>query len=100
MPTARDRYLDRVKDIVLGHLEGRGAAVYLFGSHATGGAGWFSDVDVAIDPADPLPPALLSTLSEALEESTVPWHVDVVDLSGTTPEFRDRVLREGVAWSV
>ena len=46
-----------------------------------------------------LPPGLLAELREALEESTVPWRVEVVDLSETDAAFRERVLKEGIVWN-
>ena len=91
--------LDQVKDIVLRATAGRAVTVYLFGSHARGAARRLSDVDVAIDSHEPLPGDLVSNLVEALEESTVPCHVDVVDLSRSDPEFVARVKREGVVWT-
>jgi hypothetical protein len=45
-----------------------------------------------------LPRALLASLREALEESTIPNRVDVVDLAETDAAFRDRVHREGILW--
>jgi uncharacterized protein len=99
MTTARDRYLDQVKDIVLAHLRGRDVAVYLFGSHAAGTARKYSDVDIAVDARTPLPASVWAGLSEALEDSTVPWHVDLVDLGQTDPEFRRRVIKEGLPWT-
>ena len=99
MTTARDKYLEQVKRIVLGHLRGQDVAVYLFGSHAAGTSRRFSDVDVAVDARSPIPANLWAALSEALEDSTVPWHVDLVDLSQVAPEFRRRVISEGIAWT-
>ena len=90
--------LQRVEGIVrrvLGHTP---ADVYLFGSWARGAQRLTSDIDVAIESAEPLPRALLASLREALEESTVPNRVDVVDLAETDAAFRDRVRREGVLW--
>jgi len=40
----------------------------------------------------------LARLREALEESTVPYRVDVIDLSDVDTEFRERVRREGILW--
>lgn len=37
---------------------------------------------------------------EALEESHVPYRVDVVDLSTVDSAFCDRVLETGVIWAV
>jgi len=91
--------LEEVRHIVLDALSEKNAQVYLFGSWARGEATRLSDIDVAIDPHVPLPRGTLARLRERLEESYVPYHVDVVDLMRTAPEFRRRVLAEGVLWS-
>jgi len=41
----------------------------------------------------------LARLRKQLEENHVPYHVDMVDLSRTDPEFRRRVLTKGILWS-
>jgi predicted nucleotidyltransferase len=91
--------LDEVRRIVHAGLRGHQARVYLFGSWATGRNRRTSDIDIAILPSEPLPEDVLSGIREALEESLVVYPVDVVDLSRVSPQFRDRVLREGVRWS-
>lgn len=91
--------LEEVRRIVLDTLSEKHAHVYLFGSWARGEATRLSDIDVAIDPHAPLPRGTLARLRERLEESHVPYHVDVVDLTRMAPEFRHRVLAEGVLWS-
>jgi uncharacterized protein len=91
--------LEEVRRLVLQAVGKDGAVVYLFGSWARGEATRLSDIDVAIDPPTPLPRGTLARLREQLEESSVPYHVDVVDLSRADPEFRRRVLAEGVPWS-
>jgi len=90
--------LERVKGIVRRVLGRTPADVYLFGSWARGAQRPTSDIDVAIESAEPLPRALLASLREALEESTIPNRVDVVDLAETDAAFRDRVRREGILW--
>lgn len=77
----------------------RGVKVYLFGSWARGDATVVSDVDLAIDSEVPLPPGTLALLRERLEESRVPYRVEVVDLQAVEPAFRRRILKEGVLWS-
>jgi len=93
------RALEEVRRIVLDALGEKNAKVYLFGSWARGEATRLSDIDVAIAPHVTLPRGTLARLRERLEESHVPYHVDVVDLTRTAPEFRRRVLAEGVLWS-
>jgi hypothetical protein len=91
--------LAEVKRLVLKGLAGYAVRVYLFGSQAQGTARHTSDIDVAILPLEPLPPWVLSVLREALEESHIPYHVDLVDLSITDAAFRERVMREGIVWN-
>jgi predicted nucleotidyltransferase len=84
--------------VILSALEGPAVRVYLFGSSVTGGIRRASDIDVAIEPRGALSPALLAKLREQLEESDIPYDVDIVDLSTTSAEFKARVLREGILW--
>jgi predicted nucleotidyltransferase len=96
--TTHARALERVRDITLQVLGGHDARVYLFGSSVTGRLRHSSDIDVAIDPVRALPSALLAELRERLEESAVPYDVDIVDLSTASPEIRSSVEREGLLW--
>ena len=91
--------LDAVRTIVLGALRGREARVWLYGSFADRTERIYSDIDVAIDPAAPLPAGLLFDLQETLELSTVPRTVHVVDLSDADAEFAETVRRKGILWS-
>lgn len=91
--------MEQVKSIVLRHLAGYHAAVWLFGSRARGDAGPASDLDVAVSAAEPLPAGVLAHLREALDESRVPFRVDVVDLAEASPEYRGVVEREGIRWN-
>ena len=74
------------------------ARVYLFGSRATGHARPTSDIDVAVWPLTDLPAGTLALIREALEESLIPFSVDLVDLRDTDEGFRARVVAEGIAW--
>jgi predicted nucleotidyltransferase len=98
MATVRERSIARVRDMVLAALAGRKARVWLFGSCARGDWATSSDIDVAIDAAEPLPNSLLARLQDDLEESTIPFDVDIVDLRSAAPDLRSRVEREGIPW--
>ena len=91
--------LNHVKSLVQKGLEGHDVKVILFGSHATGKAGRTSDIDVAVLPVGRLPVGLLSRIREALQESHVPFNVELVDLSQTDEAFKKRVLEEGIVWA-
>jgi len=94
----RERALATVRRIVLDGLEGYAARVYLFGSCATGEVRHASDIDVAVEPLEEIPRIVLSNIREALEESSVPYEVDVVDMRDADPGMTARIRREGVAW--
>jgi predicted nucleotidyltransferase len=98
MDSAQD--LKEVKKIVLAALTKYPMRIFLFGSHATGRAGLASDIDVAILPEADLPAGLMSQIREELEQSNVPYQVDLVDISTTDEAFRQRVLQEGLEWNV
>lgn len=91
--------LDEARRIVRAGLAGRPARLVLFGSCATGAVNRFSDIDIAIDAGRPLPPGLLADIGDTLEESTVPYFVDLADLAPASPALRARVAIEGVPWT-
>ena len=84
--------------MVLAALGEHDAAVWLFGSCARGEALQHSDIDIAILPRDELPSAFFSDLAESVEESPIPYDVDIVDLRSATATLIDEVRREGVKW--
>ena len=92
--------LNEARRIVGEELRGQRARVILFGSWARGTADRLSDIDVGIWPDDDLPGSLLVRLRERFEESNIPFHVDVVDLREMDESLRNRVLAEGIPWSV
>lgn len=91
--------LREIQRIVREILNDQPVELYLFGSWARGDVRQASDIDIAVLPTGPLDPAVLATLRSALEESNVPYRVDVVDLRRTSDDFRRRVLEEGIRWS-
>jgi predicted nucleotidyltransferase len=94
----RQRAIEELRRIVLDALAEHDVAVYLFGSMATGPVRHASDIDVAILPREDLPPAFLALLADNIEESTIPYDVDLVDLRTVDPSFREKVMRTGVKW--
>jgi predicted nucleotidyltransferase len=99
MTNAPDHYLERIKKLVLDALESYPVTVYLFGSFSRGDTHALSDIDIAVEPLGPLPSGVLPRLREALEESTIPRTIEIIDLRDADPEFSDRIRKEGVIWS-
>jgi uncharacterized protein len=96
----RKQILEMVRQVVIAKMDHYPAKVYLFGSWARGDERQSSDVDIAVDwsGGEPVPMGILARLREALEESTVPYRVDVVDLAEATVELVANVRKEGVVW--
>jgi len=95
-----DRWaLEEARRIVLAVVGDQPVAVYLFGSRARGRARRFADIDVALDGHESAVPAtLLADLMERLEESTIPYRVDLIDLADLPAPEAERVRTQGVAW--
>lgn len=91
--------LAEVRRIAQEVLWGKGIGLYLFGSWVRSQATKASDIDLAVDAPSPLPPGLLAQLREKLEESHIPYRVEIVDLRKTDNAFRQRVLNEGIRWN-
>jgi len=93
------RALAETKRIVLAVVGDTPLAVYLFGSRVRGCPRRFSDIDVALDNhGRSVPAALKSELNERLEDSTIPYRVDLVDLAELPAAAVARVRAEGIAW--
>jgi predicted nucleotidyltransferase len=84
--------------MVLDALGAHDAAVWLFGSCARGDVLQHSDIDIAILPRNELPSGFFSDLAESVEESSIPYNVDIVDLRSAALSLIDEVRREGVKW--
>lgn len=74
--------------------------VFLFGSRVTGEASRFSDYDIGIRGKKPLPPAIKAQIEEALEESDIPYSVELVDFFFLPQRFKDIALSRTQTLSV
>ena len=100
-PTFRQKIIEDAKKILSDYLKGYDVKVYLFGSWARGEEQPSSDIDIAIwDQKKELPGGVISKIRMAFEESTIPYHVDIVNFSTTGTELQQKVLKEGIPWNV
>jgi len=96
--TLEDRSLAQITAILAEAFQDKSCSFYLFGSRATGTNNPVSDFDIAIETADDIS-GELSLAREHLEESNIPYIVDLVDLQATSSEFASKVQQEGfVLW--
>jgi predicted nucleotidyltransferase len=98
-PRGSDGDVEAAMRIASRELGAQRARLYLFGSRARGDAGRASDIDIAILADAPLEPGTLARIRDALEESTIPYQVEVIDLRSVDERFRRTVLAEAIAWN-
>jgi predicted nucleotidyltransferase len=72
------------------------AAVWVFGSRATGRAGRSSDLDLAVDAGHLLSWDELARLADDFRESDLPFRVDLVDWHGIGSGFKETIAAERV----
>jgi uncharacterized protein len=98
MNSVRRPAIEELRHMVLAALGEHDAEVWLFGSCARGEVRQHSDIDIAILPRDELPVGFFGELQADIEESTVPYDVDLVDLRQADPALVAEIRREGVKW--
>jgi predicted nucleotidyltransferase len=98
MNATRVRALEELRRMVLAALGDHDAEVWLFGSCAREETRQHSDIDIGILPRDTLSDGFFASLAADIEESTIPYDVDLVDLRHTDPALIEEVRREGVKW--
>jgi predicted nucleotidyltransferase len=94
----RERAIAELRRMVSAALGDHDAAVWLFGSCARGEVRQHSDIDIAILPRDSLPNGFFAELRADIEDSKIPYDVDLVDLRRADPALVESVESEGISW--
>jgi predicted nucleotidyltransferase len=71
--------------------------IFLFGSRAAGGHSRSSDIDIGVI-SENLDKKVIIKLKEIIDESFVPFKVDIVDFSKVDEDFKQKALRRIVQW--
>jgi uncharacterized protein len=83
------RQLDLLRGILAQHVTGRD--VRASGSRMAGRAKPHSDLDLVVIDVDPVPDPVRAELAADLDESDLPFRVDVLFWSETPPRLRDAI---------
>lgn len=86
------------KKIVLKELKNSDCKVFLFGSRATKENHRFSDMDIGIIAGKKFNKKILFVLKEKLNESVIPFKVDVVDFINVSQKFKEEALKHVIQW--
>ncbi|MCT2534665.1 nucleotidyltransferase domain-containing protein [Aquibacillus koreensis] len=94
----REEILNQLQRIIFNVFDHEDVRVYLFGSWAREEEKTSSDIDIALEPVKKLSPYKWIELVDRVEESTIPYHVELVNLEHASKELKQNVIREGILW--
>ena len=97
MNNVQDTYKKQLLGII--HRQLPSCRIYLFGSRARGTNHPGSDIDLAIDEGARIPIEIIGMIQETIEESQIPFFVDVVDFRAVSQEMREQIKKEGILWN-
>jgi predicted nucleotidyltransferase len=86
--------LDTIQHILKRFVPNR--VVWVFGSRIQNTAKAYSDLDLVILGETPLPQAIYYQILDAMEESNVPFRVDLLDWHRINPSFRAIIEKKHV----
>jgi uncharacterized protein len=86
----------KIIDTIKSHLPE--AQIFLFGSRARKDNTPESDIDIAVDNKEKIDSFVMSQIKEEVEESTIPFTVDIVDLNNVSKDFKEQILKSRVLW--
>ncbi|MBI5471525.1 MAG: nucleotidyltransferase domain-containing protein [Ignavibacteriae bacterium] len=92
--------LELVRSIVLRRVDAKRFAVFLFGSRAENNARHGSDIDIGIWGDEKFPRRTIAEIQEELEESIIPYHVDIVDFATVNDDFKQIALTHVIPWNL
>lgn len=83
---------NEIKKIIFKFLNPKEYQAFIFGSRATGKARKYSDYDIGVWGKKPLPAMIKFLIKDALEESDLPFKVEIVDFSLVADKFKKVAL--------
>ena len=72
--------------------------IYLFGSRAAGKHQERSDIDIALDAGKELALVDVGEIKNMLNESNIPYQIDIVDIHAVSPQMKANILTKGIPW--
>jgi len=88
--------INDLRDFIKDYFKNEKVEVFLFGSRARKTHTDCSDIDIAFESQKNISKEL-SLLRELLDESNLPYKVDVIDLK-ETPYLKETIKKEGIKW--
>ena len=93
-----NKYVELVKKITLKNLSNINVEVFLFGSRANRSELDKSDIDIGILGNKKVSNKIVNKLYEELEESIVPYHIDIIDFFNVDKNFKRLATQNKIVW--
>ena len=93
-----NQYLEQLRNLSLLIFKNEPVKIILFGSRARGDNQLTSDADIGIIPQEGSCAKEVTLLREKIEQSNIPFKVDVVNLKETSEDFYNEAVKEAVVW--
>lgn len=94
----RQQVLGQLFTILNEELQGESVRVYLFGSWARQEEKRSSDIDIAVSYDESQTSLDWNSLVERVEESTIPYRVQLVKTQDANQALIEEIEREGIVW--
>jgi predicted nucleotidyltransferase len=94
----KNKYIEKLKDLVLGIFRGEDVGIVLFGSRARNENSLRSDVDIGLIPRGKFDRKKITILKEKVEDMNIPYKVDIVNFAEVSADFRVEALKGAIAW--
>lgn len=93
-----DKYKSQIISIIQSGLTFSPIEIILFGSRAEGRSNSTSDYDIALKAAGQIPVQIISAIKEKLEESNIPYKIDIVDYRSISLALQATIDKGGIKW--
>ncbi|MBI2252699.1 MAG: nucleotidyltransferase domain-containing protein [Armatimonadetes bacterium] len=93
-----NKYLLKLKEIVIDFLKDEEARIILFGSRARKEDYISSDIDIGIIPYRRIDQMKITLLREKIENLNIPYKVEIVNFQDISEDFKHLALKDAVIW--
>jgi len=94
----RNSPIENLREFIEDFFKQDDVRIILFGSRARCDNHIASDVDIGVIPKGEFDKTKLVLLREKLENINIPYKVELINLNEVSPDFKNRVIKEGLVW--
>lgn len=93
------KWIGIAKDIFLKNLDTDKYFIFIFGSRAANNFSHSSDLDIGLIGDSPVERKQIIKIKHELEESIVPFHIDIIDFYNADENFEQTALQDIIVWN-